>query len=429
MKIEKLEGSQVKAFFTIKRDEFNTALDKSFDTNNAKVTIKGFRAGKAPKSTYLKTYGVESLYSDALDFVVNDIISTQLVKSEEFRIVGAPSLDLDFEKLSTEEDFEISLVFDVHPTVVLGKYKGVEVKAIDNKINDEDIKNEINNQLKSKAEVTLKKKQVIALGDIAIFDFCGSVDGVEFEGGTAENYELKIGSKQFIPGFEDQMVGMKAQEEKNVVVTFPEAYMEKSLAGKEAVFKVKLHEVKEETYPTLTDELVVELNIENVKTISEYNSYVVEKLQTAKQAQEERRFEDELLTKVIEDSKFDLPKTYVNNRVQEFMSNAEAQAKQYNIPLEMLLQFQGMTIEQLKEQSTQRAINDVKLDCILDEIVKVEKISSTDEEIDTFMAAEAAKYNSTKEVFEKQYGKSVFSYNLNIKNALEFIKTNAKIAK
>lgn len=429
MKTEILANSQVKAFFTIKREDFNKALDESFTINNKKVTIKGFRAGKAPKAAYIKNYGVESLYSEALDIIVNNLISTELVKSEEFRIVGAPKLDLDFEKLGTEEDFEINLAFDVHPTVKLGKYKGIEVTAQPVEVTEEDITNEINNQLRSKAEVAPKKKQVIANGDIAIFDFCGTVDGVEFEGGKAENYELKIGSRQFIPGFEDQMVGMKAGDVKDITVTFPEVYMEPSLANKDAVFNVKLHEVKEEVFPELTVEIVEELKIENVKTVDEYKKHITAKLEESKKSAEQRRFEDELLKKVIDNSPFELPRTYVVNRAAEFIKNAEAQAKQYNVPLELLLQFQGTTIDQFRAQSEERAENDVKLDCILAEIVKAEKLSASDEEISAFIAEEAARYNSTKEVFEKQYGKEIFAYNLNVKNALELIKTNAKTAK
>ncbi|MFI3252234.1 MAG: trigger factor [bacterium] len=429
MKLERLEGSQVKTFFTVERTKFNEAVDKSFELNNSKVKIAGFRPGKAPRSKYEATYGVGSLYNDALDIVVNEIITNELTKSEEFRIVGAPNLGLDFSKLSTEEDFEITLTFDVHPTVELGAYKGIEVKAVDAKVTEEDITNEINRQLKDKAELTLKGKQVIEKGDIAIFDFAGSVDGVAFDGGTAENYELKIGSGLFIPGFEDQMIGMKAGEEKDVNVTFPKAYQAAELAGQEAVFKVKLHEVKNETFPTLTDELVKELNLENISTVEAYKTDLVAKLEVAKTNQENRRFEDELLAKVIENAKIDLPKTYVNNRVSELTKNAEAQAKQYSISLEVLLQFQGMTLEQFNQMSTERAVNDIKLDCILDEIVKAEKLNATDEEVVAFIEKEAAKYNSTKDAFIKQYGKSVFAYNLNIANALEVIKSNAKSTK
>ncbi len=429
MKFEKLERSQVKAFFTVTRSDFNEAVDAAFEINNKKVTIKGFRAGKAPKSKYLAQYGVESLYSDALDKVVNDIISKELVTSTEFKIVGAPNLDLDFEKLSTEEDFEINLTFDVHPEVTLGEYKGIKVKKEQIKVTDEEVKEEINKQLKDKIELVLKKTQTIKKGDVAIFDFSGSVDGVKFDGGTAENYELKIGSGQFIPGFEDQMIGMKANEEKDVVVTFPEQYQAPDLAGKEAVFAVKVHEVKEEKVPALTDELVESFEIENVKTVSEYNTHVVDKLTTAKQTNEDRRVESEILETLIKNTTLDLPKTYINNRYNELMKSIEGQAKQYGIDFELFLQLTGTNKEQLEAQTKERAENDVKLDIILVEIVEKEKIEATDEEINTFMESEATKYNSTKEAFEKQYGKDVFAYNLNVQKALDLVKTSAKVTK
>ncbi len=426
MKFERLERSQVKAFFTIKREDFNNAVDQAFEINNAKVTIKGFRKGKAPKAKYLAAYGVESLYADALDVAINDIINKELVPSKEFRIIDAPKADFDFEAVSGEGDFKINLTFDVHPTFELGTYKGVDVTVEDLKVTDEEIQNEVNNQLRSKVEVNLKKTQKIASGDIAIFDFEGSVDGVKFDGGAAENYELKIGSGQFIPGFEDQMIGMKAGEEKDVNVTFPEQYQAADLAGKAAVFKVKVHEVKEEVYPTLTDELVVEFAIENVKTVSEFNAHITAKLEETKKANDLRRREDEILSAVIKNTTIDLPKSYITNRVNELVQNVEQQAKRYNIPLEMFLQFSGMTMEQFTAQSEERAVNDVKLDCILSEIVKVEKINATEEEITEFIASEAVKYGADAKTFEKQYGRGVFAYNLNVNKALELIKSSAK---
>ncbi len=427
MKFERLERSQVKAFFTVKRSEFNEALETSFEVNNKKVTIKGFRAGKAPKSKYIATYGVESLYSDALDAIVNNVISNELVKSEEFRIVGSPNLDLDFEKLSTEEDFEINLTFDVHPEVKLGEYKGITVKSEDVKVTEEDVKNEINNQLKDKIELVVKKTQTIKNGDVAIFDFSGSVDGVKFDGGTAENYELKIGSGQFIPGFEDQMIGMKANEEKDVKVTFPEQYQAAELAGKDAVFAVKVHEVKEEKVPTLTDELVESFNIDDVKTVDAYNAYVMEKLTTAKKNNEDRRVESEILATLVKNTTLDLPKTYITNRYNELMNSIQSQAKQYGIDFELFLQLTGTNLQQLQTQTRERAENDVKLDIILVEIVEAEKIEANDDEINAFIELEAAKYNSTKEAFEKQYGKDIFAYNLNVQKALDLVKTSAKV--
>ncbi|MFI3329801.1 MAG: trigger factor [bacterium] len=429
MKIEKLERSQVKAFFTVTRSDFNEAVDASFEVNNQKVTIKGFRAGKAPKSKYLAQYGVESLYSDALDSVVNKIINAELVTSTEFKIVGAPALDLDFEKLSTEEDFEINLTFDVHPEFTLGDYKGIKVKKEEVKVTDDEVKEEINKQLNDKIELVLKKTQTIKKGDVAIFDFSGSVDGVKFDGGTSENYELKIGSGQFIPGFEDQMIGMKANTEKDVVVTFPAEYQAADLAGKEAVFAVKVHEVKEEVVPALTDELVEGFAIENVKTVSEYNTHVVDKLTTAKQNNEDNRVQNEILTTLVKNTTIDLPKTYINNRYNELMRNIEAQAKQYGIDFDLFLQLTGNDKATLQAQTKERAENDVKLDIILVEIVEKEKIEATDEQINEFITSEATKHNSTKEAFEAQYGRDIFAYNLNVQTALDLVKSSAKVTK
>lgn len=427
MTFEKLEHSQIKAHFEVSAEEFSAALDEAFTICNAKVTIKGFRKGKAPKTVYLKNYGVESLYADAIDVVVGKKMREELLVNEELAIASQPMLDLDYNSVVEGKGFTFTLTFDTYPEVKLGQYKGIEVVAQDNEPTNDELANETNRLLKDKVVVETKEG-AIENGDLAVFDFVGSVDGVEFPGGKAENYELKIGSGQFIPGFEDQMVGMVANTEKDITVTFPENYGEKSLAGKEAVFHITLHEVKAEKTPDLTDELVKELNIENVNTVLEFHDHVKTSLTTRKTNYNNRMLENQVIEAVVNNAEIDLPKTFVKERENSLRSQAEAQAKQYNIPFEMFLQFSGVTVEAFNEQCHEEALRQVKSELVLDEIAKVEGLLPTDEEINEAVSNYAASAKMSVKDVEKRIGKAAFAANIAANKAIKFV-LDAKVVK
>ena len=427
MTFEKLEHSQIKAHFEVSAEEFSAALDEAFTICNAKVTIKGFRKGKAPKTVYLKNYGVESLYADAIDVVVGKKMREELLVNEELAIASQPMLDLDYNSVAEGKGFTFTLTFDTYPEVKLGQYKGIEVVAQDNEPTNDELANETNRLLKDKVVVETKEG-AIENGDLAVFDFVGSVDGVEFPGGKAENYELKIGSGQFIPGFEDQMVGMVAITEKDITVTFPENYGEKSLAGKEAVFHITLHEVKAEKTPDLTDELVKELNIENVNTVLEFHDHVKTSLTTRKTNYNNRMLENQVIEAVVNNAEIDLPKTFVKERENSLRSQAEAQAKQYNIPFEMFLQFSGVTVEAFNEQCHEEALRQVKSELVLDEIAKVEGLLPTDEEINEAVSNYAASAKMSVKDVEKRIGKAAFAANIAANKAIKFV-LDAKVVK
>lgn len=427
MTFEKLEHSQIKAHFEVSAEEFSAALDEAFTICNAKVTIKGFRKGKAPKTVYLKNYGVESLYADAIDVVVGKKMREELLVNEELAIASQPMLDLDYNSVAEGKGFTFTLTFDTYPEVKLGQYKGIEVVAQDNEPTNDELANETNRLLKDKVVIETKEG-AIENGDLAVFDFVGSVDGVEFPGGKAENYELKIGSGQFIPGFEDQMVGMVANTEKDITVTFPENYGEKSLAGKEAVFHITLHEVKAEKTPDLTDELVKELNIENVNTVLEFHDHVKTSLTTRKTNYNNRMLENQVIEAVVNNAEIDLPKTFVKERENSLRSQAEAQAKQYNIPFEMFLQFSGVTVEAFNEQCHEEALRQVKSELVLDEIAKVEGLLPTDEEINEAVSNYAASAKMSVKDVEKRIGKAAFAANIAANKAIKFV-LDAKVVK
>lgn len=401
---EKLEHSRVKAIFDVTADEFEKALDKAFVKCNAKVTIKGFRAGKAPRSVYEKNYGVESLYDEALNTILNDKVS-ELYNDKELakEICGPfePNIESE-EKLERGKDFKVSLSFDVYPEVSLPQYKGLEVKAKVLEATDEEIDAEIKTILRKEAQRVAKEEQVIAEGDYATFDFVGSVDGVEFPGGKADNYELQIGSKQFIPGFEDQMIGMKAEEVKDIHVTFPENYGEKSLAGKEAVFKVTVHEVKEEKLPELTDEYAAGLNIDGVATVEELKANKKAELESKKAVSEKDRQVDELINKVLDNAVVDMPKALIDEKVNAIRSQYEQQAKMYNIPFETFLGLMNVTKEAFEEHIAQQGARQALFNVVATKLIEVEGLAPTKEALDAKAEEDAKASGKTKEAMLQQ---------------------------
>ena len=421
MTFERLEHSQIKASFEVSAEEFAVALDEAFKICNEKVTIAGFRKGKAPKHVYLKHYGVESLYADAIDAAVSKKMREELLVNPEIQIASQPMLDLDYSTVREGEGFNFTLTFDTFPEVVLGEYKGIKVAALDNEVTAEEIASEKNRILKDKVVVETKSEQVIALGDIAVFDFLGTVDGVAFDGGAAENYELEIGSHQFIPGFEEQMVGMEANTEKDITVTFPENYGAPNLAGKEAVFHITLHEVKAKITPELTDELVVELKIEGVNTVGEFEAHVAKTLADRKLGYNTRQIENSVLETVLNNASVDLPKSFVADRVKSLKSQVEAQAKQYNIPFEMFLQFSGVNVEQFEAQCQEEAVRQVKMELVLDKIAEVEGLLPTDEAINEAIKNYAAASKISVSDIEKRIGKGPFAAQLANNSAIKFI--------
>lgn len=426
MTTEKLEHSRVKAIFDVTADEFEKALDKAFEKCNAKVSIKGFRAGKAPRSVYEKHYGVESLYDEALNEVLNTKASEIYADKELAKEICGP-FEPNFEsdaKLERGKDFKVSLTFDVYPVVNLPQYKGLEVKAKQLTATDEEIDNEIKAILKKESEMVAKDEQVIAEGDYATFDFVGSVDGVEFPGGKADNYELQIGSKQFIPGFEDQMIGMKAEETKDIKVTFPENYGEKSLAGKEAVFKVTVHEVKVEKLPELTDEYVANLKIDGVNTVAELKEKKKSEIEARKAVSEKDCQVDELINKILDNTVVDMPKSLIDERVNAIRSQYEQQAKMYNIPFETFLGLMNVTKEAFDEHVNQQGARQALFNVVATKIIEVEGLAPKKEEIEAKASEDAKASGKTKEAMLQQNLNRYYS-DLSYQALVNLLLTNA----
>ncbi len=413
MVVEKLEHSRTKLTFDVTPEEFEKALDKAFEEENAKVSIQGFRKGKAPRSVFEKHYGVESLYATAIDVILNNKIQ-EAVKDENLvkDFIGQfePLLE---DKVERNTNFKVSLVIDTYPEVKLGDYKGIEVAKKNLEVTDEEVEQACKSMAAKDATMEVKAEQVIAKNDFATFDFVGSVDGVEFPGGKADNYELQIGSGQFIPGFEDQMIGMKAEEVKNINVTFPENYGEASLAGKAAVFKVTVHEVKEQKLPEFTDEYVKTLN-KDVNNYDELKAAKKAELEATKAQAEKDRQTNDLINKIIDNATVDMPKTLVDSRYNAMKSQYENQAKMYNIPFETFIQIMGSTLEQFEDITRKQAERQALFDVVAGAIIEAEKLVPTKEEIDA-KVGDDKKANRVQIMNELTYQKLV-----------DFLLANAK---
>ena len=424
MVVENLEKSRKKLTFDVTKEEFEKALDKAFLEEVKKVTIPGFRKGKAPRSVFEKNYGVEALFPTALDFIFDEKVS-EITKDQELvkDFIGQfePTLD---EKIERGKDFKVSLIIDVYPEVTLGAYKGVEVKKQNLEVSDDEVNKAIESLALKDATKEAKENATIENGDYAIFDFVGTVDGVEFPGGKADNYELKIGSGQFIPGFEDQMVGMNIEEKRDVKVTFPEDYHAENLKGKEAVFEVVLHEIKQRVVPTLSDEFVKdELEIENVNNVKEYRDYIKEIITKDRSEAAENKFTDDCVNKAVENATMEIPEGMVDSEVNLQIKQIERQAKMYNMPVDLLLKYSGIeSLDAYKETIRPSALMAVKQRVVLDEIAKAEKLKVTKADYDKEIKEVAKEIRKSEEEARNMYSiDSLKPYILNQK-AIKLIK-------
>lgn len=424
MVVEKIEHSRVKITFDVTKEEFEAAIDKAFAAENAKVTIKGFRAGKAPRAIYEKTYGVESLFAPALDYIFQDKVN-EVIKDQElckdFLGKFEPVVE---EQVKRGEDFKVSLVIDTYPEFELPQYKGIEVKAKKLKATPKEVTKAIEEMTKKDATMEVKEEQVIAKMDYATFDFLGTIDGVPFDGGKAENYELQIGSGQFIPGFEDQMIGMKAGETKDINVKFPKNYGAENLAGKAAVFNVTVHEVKVQKFPELTDEYVTSLNYQDCKTLKDLKAAKKAELEAQKAVSEKDRQVNEIIDIILNAANVDMPQSLVQERVEQFKAQYENQAKMYNIPFETFIQLMGVTVEQFNAEAEKQATRQALFNLVATKIIEVENLAPNKEALEAKAEAEAAANGGNKEQLLQANAPRYYS-EIAYTNLVEFLLANA----
>ena len=407
--ITKLEGK-----------EWTDCLDLSFENKKKDIKIDGFRKGQAPKDVYIKKYGVESLYMDAIDIAVDILYGNLLKDPETITPVATPSIDI---KDINKDRVEIEFTLISAPEIKIGKYKDLKVKKAKVEVTEEEIDHEIEHLKEQFAELkVLDKKTKIENGHTAVIDFEGFKAGVPFDGGKGEDYSLVIGSHTFIPGFEEQLVGLKAGDKKDVNVTFPENYHSEDLKGKEVTFKVNVKEVKERIYPEFNKEFFADLNVGGVESLDDLKDYIKKN----KEAEKEKQVLDEYLfaclDEICKDSTYEIPEEMTedetNRLVREFSSKLEMQG----MKLDDYLKYCNSNIDDFKAQLKDEANKRIGYRLVLDEVVVKEKIDITDKELDEELKKAADLYKLKVEDFLKEVGsKDVFKYDLIMKRAMEVI--------
>ena len=408
---------------TIKIDgkEWQDAINKAFEKANKNAKIDGFRKGKAPKEVFVKKYGETNLWLDAADDVLQDAYKKMLDDNKDLEIVTQPEIAL---KSITGEYVEFLFTITGRPDVKLGKYTKLGVKKESTKVSKEEIDNALNELRNRYAEMETKKGKV-ANGDTAVIDFEGFKDGVAFDGGKGENYSLEIGSNTFIPGFEDQIVGMKAGEEKDINVTFPEEYHSEELKGQPVVFKVKVNEIKTKVLPEMDKDFFEDLAMEGVDSEESLRKELETNIKAHKEHHAEEHYIDNILDKAIENMEVEVPDGMVNDELDRMIHQYEENLKMQGITLEQFYQFTNANEDALKDQMRDEAIKRIKSRFLLEEIKKAEKIEVTEKEAEKEAEEMAKKYNMEKEEFVEMFGGiEMVKYDAEMRKAIEFLKEN-----
>lgn len=397
------------------------AMDKAFIEANKKAKIDGFRPGKAPKDIFLKKYGKESLYFDAADKVVGEAYDKVLKDNKDLELVAQPEVNL---KSIDEKGVEFIFTLTTKPDVVLGKYKGLNVKKDKVAVTKKEIEEAID-QMRNRYAENVTKEGKVENGDIAIIDFEGFKDGVAFDGGKGENYSLTIGSNTFIPGFEEQIIGMSVGEEKDINVTFPEDYHSEELKGQPVIFKVKVNDIKTVVIPELNKEFFEDLGMDGVDSKESLEKQLEETMKARKEMEADNKYMDELLAAAAKETKIDLPEVMIAEEQHRMIHQYEDNLKMQGLTLEQFYQFTNSDEQALKDQMKEEATNRVTYRLMLEEIAKVEKIDITDEEADEEASKLADKYQMKKDEFLKMFGGlDMIKYDLQMRRAMEVLKSD-----
>lgn len=402
----------------IEGESWQKALDKAFQKKNKDVTIPGFRKGKAPKDIFVKKYGIESLYIDASDYVIEEAYTKALDESKLIPVVQ-PKVDITN---IDESGIEFNFTIITKPEVNIKKYKGLKITKDKVEVTKEEIEHEISHILERYTDLVTKEGKV-ENGDVAIIDFEGFKDGVAFDGGKGENYELEIGSGTFIPGFEEQLIGMSAGEEKEINVTFPEEYPQPDLKGQPVVFKVKVNEVKEKVKRELDDELFEDLAMEGVNSKETLEKEIKANIEANKEMDAENKYIDTLLEEVGKNVEVDIPEEMVDEEVDRLMHRYEEQLKMQGISLDLYYQFTRTTEKDLKAQLEKEAYNHVLYRLMLEELATLEHIEVTDEEANKEAETLAEKYQMKKDEFLTAFGGiEMIKYDLQMRKVIDLLK-------
>lgn len=404
----------------IKGEEWEKALDKSFKKNVKKAQVDGFRKGSVPKNIYIEKFGIESLYQDAYESVVDDAFKSAQDKTE-VKAEIQPTVDI---KKIDKDGIEFEFTFVGKPEVKLGKYKDLKVKKDKLEVTQEEVDHEIEHLREQFAEIRVKEDGIVEKGDTAVIDFKGTVDGEELEGGTGENYPLEIGTNTFIPGFEDGVLGMKVGEEKDLHLKFPDDYV-KDLAGKEVIFHVTLHEIKSRILPDIDEDFFKDLGYDKVTNALELAKEVENTLKESKQKDIDDRFLEDVLKTASENMEVELPEEIIDDEVHRMMHQFESQLKMQGLTMDQYYQFTNTTHEYMHKEMEPEAIRRIKYRYLLEAVSEAEKIEVTDEEADKDATEMADNYGISKEeLIEAFGGMEVLKYDSKMRKTLKFLQEN-----
>ncbi len=426
-KIDKLQDSRVRIEIDVTPEQFEHGLDHAFEQIKDDVDIKGFRKGKVTRKVYEQHKGVETLYEEALNHVVQDTYF-DAVQTHELEVVAQPKIDLDINTVKKGEGFTYTATVAVKPDVELGEYKGFEYEGETVEVTDEEIDAEIERLLGQNAELVVKEEGALEKNDTAVFDFEGFVDGEAFEGGKAENHELQVGSGQFIPGFEDQMIGMTPGEERDVNVTFPEDYQAENLKGKEAVFKTKLHEIKVKETPELNDDFVKDLDREGVETVDQLKTDTKATLTKQKEEQSRNKAVDFAVDKAAENATINVPKEMIDEEKNRMLDNTKRQAQQYGIDFDTYLQLTGTDKETFEAKLRDDAERSIRYNLTLEAIAKKEGIEADKDDVEKMYADLSKQYNMDVEQIKAQVNDRAVEQQIVIRKTIDFLVDNLKTA-
>ena len=422
LNITDAEKNQKVIEFSVDKATFDAAVDRAYKKNVSKINIPGFRRGKAPKSMIEKMYGKGFFYEDAINDILPEAYEAALEESK-LDVVSRPEIDI---KTIDDNGVVITALVFVKPEVKLGEYKGLAATREDVKVTDEAIDAEINSIRERNARETEVTDRACEMGDEVVFDFDGYVDGVAFDGGKSENYELKLGSGAFIPGFEEQIVGKAIGENFDVNVTFPADYHEKSLAGKEAVFKCLVHAIKVRELPELDDEFVKDVS--EFDTVDEYRADVAAKLQAEADKAEDAKVDAQLMDKLVEGMEADIPEAMFENETEVMMRDYETRLRYQGLDMEMFMKYTGQTVDTMKAQFRPQAEKQVKTRLALEAIAKAEGFEATAEEIDAEFAKIAEAYNIKVEDVRAQIDNASISADIVVGKAAQLVRDTAVLS-
>ncbi len=424
VKVEKTENkNELKLEFTIEAKVFDEGMKKVFNKNAKYFNIPGFRKGKAPMNIVEKYYGDEIFYEDTFNEVAPSVYD-EAIKSEKLEVVSKPEIDIV--QIGKGKELIFTAIVSTKPEVKLGKYKGISVEKVEYKVEEKDVEDELNRMAERNSRMITVTDRAAKKGDTAVIDFAGSVDGVPFEGGSAENHELELGSNTFIPGFEDQVIGMKTEEVKDVKVKFPEDYFSKELAGKDAVFKVTVHEIKKKELPKIDDEFAKDVS--EFDTLKELKADIKSKKEKQNEETSKTQLEESAVKTVAKDSEVEIPNGMVELEIDNMEQDMDRRLAYQGINLEQYLQMLGKTKADFRKESVEPAKESIKLRLVLEAVCKDAKIDADDKEVEAKIKELATSYGrKEEELKDNEALVENVKENVKTEKAIALIVDNAKI--